>query len=242
MMKKRIRPGFTLIELLIAIVIFSGVMILSIATFARSATSSYKVSAVREKTEAARRIVDQISNDFQYIYAPQPKSGDGDVGKFNDSPNHICAPTGNVTVKGFCVDGNNIELLLKYPGDSTFVKKIYRFENIAGADSKITVQEERGCTFNLNADGTTAANRQLQNCIAGTQRDVIDINKYSIDNQTTVFSGVSVVNPTTGALATERAYLQINLKVKPRGVSVTCANLTGDSCYQLKTTVTAGGI
>jgi prepilin-type N-terminal cleavage/methylation domain-containing protein len=228
MMKKRVRPGFTLIELLIAIVIFSGVMILSIATFARSATSSYKVSAVREKTEAARRLVDQISNDFQYIYAPQT----GGLYSNDD----CTTPPAHANIKGYCLLGTSdgIDMLLRYPGDTDLTRKRYKIDS-TGSRSTLVVSEMRGCNINnpITGGAGSCPTGQLQN--SQNTRDALD-SKFALDYTASspVFSGASV-------LGSERGYLKIDLTVKPLG-STTCTNLSGDSCYRLKTTVTAGGV
>jgi len=234
------KKGFSLIELLVAITIFSGVMVLSLGAFARSATSAYKVSASREKTETARRIVDQISNDFQYIYTPQPMTSDVNIGTYTSIESSCGDPA---VIKGFCVNNNKIELLLRFPSEITYVRKVYRYSQIDGADWKLSATEQRGCTFHLSG-GATQPSRQLKNCTPDipTERIMLDITKHVLAEQTTVFSGLSVVDPIGGIPNVQRAFLQINLQVKPAGPAATCASLTGDSCYQLKTTLTAGGV
>lgn len=229
--------GFTLIELLVAITIFAGVMILSLGAFARSATSAYKVSVTREKTEAARRIVDQISNDFQYIYAPQ----DPTLGLFLDN----CGTSaGNITIKGFCVAttvGPNTEssaqLLLKYPTDSTYVKKTYRFKQRAVANNwTIYVNEQRNCSFNPSG----GIHQLVGGCgSSGTLgNDLLD-SKFVLSAESTAFNGESF-----WPVDLLKGFIKVNLSVKPVANATTplCRDLASDSCYQLKTTLTPGGI
>lgn len=236
------RSGFTLIELLVAITIFSGVMILSLGAFARSASSAFKVSATREKTEAARRIVDQISNDFQYIYIPQSDSNNQIIGQFSDD----CA----AKIKGFCfttgegANPSSAELLLQYPGDTKFVKKVYKFMARSTSQS-IFVAEQRDCEFDYSG-AITNTPKALTNCLtAGTLKDMLDDKKYAIDavSLISVFDGLTVL---AGAarIPPQKGYLKINLKIKPvnNTPDFCTSNPSGDSCYQLKTTLTPGGI
>ena len=99
--KKFYHKGFTLIEMLVAVTIFSGLIILAIGTFARSAISAEKTDALRSKTEAARSVIDQISNDFRYV------NGNDFVINSNT---------------------NQLSLTIKFP-DGTYSKKIYRYVN-----------------------------------------------------------------------------------------------------------------
>ncbi|HUD21136.1 MAG TPA: type II secretion system protein [Candidatus Saccharimonadales bacterium] len=99
--KNSFKKGFTLIELLVAVTIFSGLIILAIGAFARSAISAEKTDALRSKTEAARAVMDQVSNDFRYVYA------------------------NNYTIDS---SANSLSLTIKFP-DATYSKKIYRYAN-----------------------------------------------------------------------------------------------------------------
>src|SRR5579864_6205111 len=60
------KPGYTLVELLVSVLIFSGIIVLAIAAFARSVNSGTRSNTVRAQVEAARSTIDQLTNDMHY--------------------------------------------------------------------------------------------------------------------------------------------------------------------------------
>lgn len=103
------KKGFTLIELLVAVTIFSGLVILAIGAFARSAISSERTDALRDKTQAARSVIDQIGNDFRYVYID------------NNKQEHF----------SYSDTTKELKLTLRYPDDS-LVLKTYQYDFSAG--------------------------------------------------------------------------------------------------------------
>jgi prepilin-type N-terminal cleavage/methylation domain-containing protein len=90
------KPGFTLLEMLISVAIFSGLVILILAVFVRTASSQARVSVLREKSEAARSAIGRITNDFQYLYLEKSITlGDGDNNEINRTFKGFFLPTTN---------------------------------------------------------------------------------------------------------------------------------------------------
>jgi prepilin-type N-terminal cleavage/methylation domain-containing protein len=70
MKKTKIQHGFTIAELMIATTIFSVVLIVILAAFMQIGRMFYKGVSLNSTTEAARNLVDNISNDAKLSYAP----------------------------------------------------------------------------------------------------------------------------------------------------------------------------
>lgn len=123
------RNAFTLIEILVAVSIFSGILILSMGALARSTRSASTVEGVRQKTEAARTVIDQISNDFQYLF----QGGSYMSGLATVVP----LPT------GFQVSGVNqvLDVMVRYPNNAAVFHRRYELAEISGRNT-ITVQQE----------------------------------------------------------------------------------------------------
>lgn len=166
------KPGYTLLELLISIAIFSGIMILAIGAFSRSASSSAKSNIVRAKSEAARTVIDQISSDFRYVTP--------------DAAPYGCAPT----QIGFCVNPaafasvpSSVSMLLKYPDQSTYVMKTYF---VSSTNPTVRVIENRDCTL---------ANLSVCQALIANARTFLNPD-YLLANSTDVFVGQSTAAKT----------------------------------------------
>lgn len=205
------RPGFTLLELLISIAIFSGLMILALGAFARSANSAATSNLTREKSEAARAVIDQISNDFRYVT--------------NDAAPYGCP----ADTRGFCLNPTafassgipaSVSMLLDYPGQGdNYVMKTYF---VSSVNHTVMVIENRGCVLtNLGACEQLASNG----------RTLLSDN-YLLQ-EPVAFDGKSRV-----AGAVETGYLQVNLLIRPKNTP-NCDTL--GPCYKLQTTLVPGG-
>lgn len=247
MRRLRSQPGYTLLELLISIAIFSGVMILALGAFARSATSTAKSNVVREKSEAARSLIDQISNDFRYISKDALPSG--------CLPDAKYAPGSGSDAKGFCVNPVNttvfthtvpssVVMLLKYPGQNTYVaKKYYVSEQ---APYTIMAIEVRDCTLEeITRPGWGAYNEPCNTVfeLSGnndgrySSQPLLD-RRYVLFG--TTFTDVEKVFTGKPETKTNSGYLGINLVIKPRGDGNVDCKVSG-TCYELKTTLVPGG-
>jgi prepilin-type N-terminal cleavage/methylation domain-containing protein len=78
----KLSAGFTVIELLIATAVFSLVLLVFLSAFLRISQLFYKGVNLSNTQEAARKIVQNISNDIQFYKTP-PTFGGG-------SPSSIC--------------------------------------------------------------------------------------------------------------------------------------------------------
>ena len=122
----RRKEGFTLLELLVAVTIFSGLMIVVLGSFSRSAFSLAGVNSLRQRSQAARGVVDTIGNDWQFLYLQNSDR--------SQSVNFIDNDAGfqNIQYRGFSLstDNNRLLLLLKYPDQSTteLVRRVYELK------------------------------------------------------------------------------------------------------------------
>ncbi|MEX1052200.1 MAG: type II secretion system protein [Patescibacteria group bacterium] len=237
------RGGFTLIELLVAVSIFSGIIVLTLGAFARSANSSLKSSAVRERTEAARTVVDRIGNDTQYLYV---------ASDFNAAINQCHSSTTAVAARGLYFSDDCLFMVLKYPDVAGLVTKRYaRADRAIGPIIYNTLEltEARGCAVpdpGATIDFATCNPAQTgQGVVIGDKYLLASGSEpaYSASNQ--LFSGITPLaaanqNPATTAI------LRLNVIVK--GVDVAnqpCVtdpntNLTSSHCYTIKTSFVVG--
>lgn len=211
--------GFTLIELLVSVAIFSGVVILTLAAFARSADSSIRSSAVRERTEAARTIVDRIGNDLQYTYTDQP---------FTAGPTE-CSATG-LDAYGLNFSDSCIFMLLRYPGFAIDEIVLHKYERTS-VDGKLSIylEEATGCEVINKAIICDPAR-------SGQSSDVIS-DKFSVVDEQPNFSGISPAMAMQGAGTTP--IINVAVTVKPTSFTGACS--TGPtSCYTIKTSFVPG--
>lgn len=229
-MKTRLkkRGGYTLLELLISILIFSGIIILALAAFARSAASSTKSNAVRDQVQAARLVIDKFTTDLHYIDTTDPAT----------SYFSTCGAAGKASYTGLrlspTVGCDETELLIKYPGATgagDLVWRLYVAQTVNNRPS-IYLYEQRGCS--VAGSAVTCG---------GTMSGPSDLlsSNYSVD-------GVGGVNPTFSGvdvnaanLAKVSPYVKVNFTIKPASaVAQTCAQLSPGDCYTLSTTVIPG--
>ncbi|MBI4948457.1 type II secretion system protein [Candidatus Berkelbacteria bacterium] len=213
--------GFTLIEVLVSIAIFSGLIILSIGVFARSANSANKSNAVREQTQVTRSIIDQIANDLRYV----------------DIKTHPPFCTENLEYLGFCYRDaeKDLSLLLKYPGDSNYTVKKYRF----AINGRVRVAEVRDCEIidELSGiDSNTVTNCPLTRAAIGDGSN-LNQGQYLIDYGLTKMT-------VTHKLSTSSLSGSVAIDVTTKDAELTQCFASGQTtsgrCYNLRTTIVPG--
>ena len=218
------KPGFTLLEMLISVAIFSGLVILILSIFVRTASSQARVNVLREKSEVARSAISRIKNDFQYIYMEKPVT--------------LVDMSGAESVfKGYYFTGfNDLVMLLKYPnkGETGYAFKRYTTEKDGTNFSRtLKVREFRDCEF-INGKF------RLDSCDydSGMSMSLLP-DGYYIDDRT-VFSGLE---PDENPLST--GYIKLALNIKPAEYVKQYCNhpsVPDGACYKVETILTAGGI
>lgn len=214
--------GYTLIEMLISITIFSGLLIIVLGVVATSSSSSAKVSVLREKSQAARALIDQISNDLRYV--------DNGV-EFKD---------GNDTYKGFVLaetSKNRLVLALHLPNaDPNFplVRKEYIIQTFNN-HLTLTLLENRKCKVKPDL---------IWDCDTGLQSLTTDLlsTAYSLNNETnnfpSEFSGLLVTAAETAKVS---PYVSIDLTIKPIDLTSNCSDADSGTCYKVSTKINMGG-
>lgn len=226
------KPGYTLLELLIAITIFSALIIMSVGIFARTVTSAAKSNVSRQKTEAARSIIDQISSDFRYVV-------DSQVPTDCAAQQSQLQPVGQKSWYGYCVDSVNdvLYMLIKYPGDATYTAKAYSVDVdglIANGNQLIKVAEKRDCP-------------DITCTTAGVLPTTMLNNAYYLDAGQ-VFSAIpnslDYTNPVNPTAVLQKGSLAVNLSIKPIDLNKPCSDssVAAGTCYQLSATLVPGGL
>lgn len=220
------KTGFTLLEMLISIAIFSGLMILILGVFVRTASSQARVNVVREKSQAARVAINQITTDFQNIYYKPVTLGD--------------PVNNNYQFTGYYFSSDVLHFLIKLPNksDNELVFKSYSSTAVGGNNSSrsLEVREFRGCR--ITDDGKLYLTQGPSKCTGSgnaAYRSLLP-SGYVLDNRLPLFSGLypNQDPPRTG-------FLNIALAVKAEEyVSQLCSALTTGTCYKVQTTLTAG--
>jgi len=207
--------GFTLIELLVAVSIFSGVVVLTLGAFARSADSSVRSGAVREKTEAARSVVDRIGSDAEYIFSDR---------EFNSTA-ETCAALGQ-RQHGYSFSDSCLFLVLKYPGtDERDELVTHRYRQ---SGNEILFQEESGCsisqtTYEISCDETASSESNLLG------------QKYIFDADTTFIGGLL---SSTAQTNNEQPRIDVTVAIKPNDTvnqNSSCVSGNNTECYTIRT-------
>ncbi|MDO8649834.1 MAG: prepilin-type N-terminal cleavage/methylation domain-containing protein [Candidatus Berkelbacteria bacterium] len=210
--------GYTLIEMLISVTIFSGLLIIVLGVVATSSSSSAKVSVLREKSQAARGLIDQISNDLRYVDTEA---------EFTDS---------NTRYKGYVVESTRLVIALSLPNadpEWPFVRKEYTIETVS---NRLTIRllEERKCKItNFEWDCNPAFRSPVT--------DLLD-SAYTLNQEAgfpSEFGGINVVdaeqlNPKISP------FVSITFTVKPSDYTASCSAEPG-TCYKVSTSINSGG-
>lgn len=226
------RRGFTLIELLVSVAIFAGLVVIMMATFARSTNALTATSGLREKSQIARSTIDSIGNDFRYLYL---KNDQGTPTAFrwgNDGTN------GQADHYGFAVNsiGDEAYLLLRYPGDAKFTFKHYTIGSFGSPPrSTLTLEEGRNCQ--LDAGTRQVVTNQNGNCTPATS-DLLS-SKWILDTIGSKRSSFieTAITPTKAGLLT------IGLTILSKDFAqLSCDNssMPAGECYQTRTSFTQG--
>lgn len=216
--------GFTLIELLVAVAIFSGLMLVVLGSLSRSSLTLASVNGLRERSQAARQIVDQISNDWQYVYNRDLKIKFPAKSDILDIEN------------GYYTDTNKGKLImvLKYPRQDELTVKYYHLRPVSTIPH--SGEFRKGCknadTLDISAGCDTVIYTGLHPLLSARfGLDDDRANGYGSYFQATR----PVDNKTTGML-------KVELTVRPAvyEASVSCSSLPKGTCYKLSTTLTQG--
>jgi prepilin-type N-terminal cleavage/methylation domain-containing protein len=227
------KRGYTLLEMLISVAIFSGLVILILAVFVRTTSSSARVSVLREKSEVARSAMSQISNDFSYIYNDKSLlllEGAGEPFEFTG---YAFENTGG---------SNNLVLALQYPATSNeqFVVKRYLTDTVVPESRYLKVKEYRGCLLESGAVADTVRLESCDNYAIASEQSVLP-DSFFLDNDiiAPAFSGAPIMpQASTG-------YLKISLNIKPAEYQDELCDspeVPVGSCYKVETILGAGGL
>ncbi|MCR4308312.1 MAG: type II secretion system GspH family protein [Candidatus Berkelbacteria bacterium] len=216
--------GYTLIEMLISITILSGLLIITLGIVATSSSSSAKVSVLREKSQATRTLVDQISNDLRYV--------DTNV-EFKES---------DTIYRGYLLEEtskNRLVLALHLPkADPNFplVRKEYTIQTY-NDHLTLTLLEKRKC--NIDPDLTWFCDSEFLSPITDLLSTTYSLNQGATNDFLSEFSGLMVVDAENDHIS---PFVSIDLTVKPSDVSLDCTNSLVDAgtCYEISTTINMG--
>lgn len=224
------KRGFTLLELLIAVAIFSGLAILTLGIFARSASTSLKTNDSRQRTQFARQIIDLISKDLRLVYRG---------GQLQDvySQSTTSCDSRNPTVEGYDFTDRCIVMVLRYPNDpqNQFVWKMYMQNEENGA---VSVLEKRGCTIESEgARGNALAcpnSSAIPSELVGSETD-----QFTTEVGSQLFTGLSpmraqAINPSPVP------FVKMAITIKPKDLQELCAQ-SPSQCYTVSTTISSGG-
>jgi len=217
--------GYTLIEMLISVTIFSGLLIIVLGVVATSSSSSAKVSVLREKSQATRTLIDQISNDLRYV----------DLTANLDANN-----------KGFIVDTSartRLIMAILLPGadkDIGLVRKEYVIEQF-NDHWTLTLREGRECkrAYFLTFDGPNGCNKKSDKTDLLTS--AYSLNQGRLPSEfPSELSGLLVADAESAGVS---PYVSMDLTIKPVDLSLDCSDLSVDSgtCYKVSTKINMGG-
>ncbi|MEK9167434.1 MAG: prepilin-type N-terminal cleavage/methylation domain-containing protein [Patescibacteria group bacterium] len=218
-----VRSGYTLIEMLISVTIFSGLLIIVLGVVATSSSSSAKVSVLREKSQATRTLIDQISNDLRYV----------DLTANLDADN-----------KGFFIDTSartSLVMALLLPGadkDIGLVRKEYLIEQFNGHWT-LTLREGRDCkrAYFLTFDGPNGCNKKSDKTDLLTS--AYSLNQGQLPAQfPSELSGLLVAD---AKIAEVSPYVSMDLTIKPFDLTENCDQAESGSCYKVSTKINMGG-
>lgn len=226
--------GFTLVELLVSVAIFSGIVILALGAFARSADSSLRSSAVRERTEAARTIIDRISGDARYVYTAEP---------FTAGANE-CANNAQTAMGAFFTD-DCLAMVLLSPGanpDGGLVFKRYLRQIRSANQESVFLEEARDCDIvggtDVNPGALSCPDRTfITSEIISDKFAIVDGADpvYQTPNRP-LFSGLS---PQEALANNVTPVLELHVVVRPTLFSQECSESPG-SCYAIRTSFVPG--
>ncbi|MEK7202527.1 MAG: type II secretion system protein [Patescibacteria group bacterium] len=211
----RASRGYTLIEMLISVTIFSGLLIIVLGTVASSSSSSAKVSLLRDKSQAARSLIDQISNDLRYV--------------------DLTANLNNED-QGFLIDRSartSLTMALLLPGkdkDTGLIRKEYKIEQQFNNRLTLTLKEGRGCK--------RAGYLAFSACDQESEKTDLLSSAYTLGQETGFSSELSGLNVLEAEQQTPpiSPFVSMTFSLKPVGLTTSCS-LDPGTCYKVSTTV-----
>lgn len=221
-LKTTVRPGYTLIEMLISVSIFSGLLIIVLGSVATSSSSSAKVSVLRAKSQTARTLIDQISNDLRYV------------------DTSIEIKYGDKTEKGYILGRDYLILALRLPytkSDAELVRKEYVIKTI-GDDSRLTItlKEGRGCQKDNNLFFTNCALQSKETDLLSSAYVLNDSTDF-----TSGFAGITVNEAANKYTPPISPSIGMVFTVKPLEFSnKSCGDLDSGTCYKVSTRLNMG--
>ena len=221
--KYRTSRGYTLIEMLISVTILAGLLIIVLGTVAASSSSSAKVGSLREKTELARSLIDQISNDLNYI------------------DTKATFTIGDKVYSGYLLEPNRLILVLHLPKtdrQTELVRKEYRMV-LEQPQQRLTLKlsEGRQCQLVIGDDLDCDKN-------TSESAETIDLlpEAYSLIQETrlfeSTFGGIGVLEARVKSPPIS-PYITLAFTIKPVDVVSTCTADPG-TCYKVSTTFNVG--
>mgnify|MGYP001580645432 FL=1 len=212
------KPGYTLIEMLISVTIFSGLLIIVLGAVATSSSSSAKVSILREKSQAARFLIDQISNDIRYIDTSIELKVDGN------------------SYNGYMVTADRLVMALHLPNtdkNSELVRKEYQIKLIANDRMTVMLTEWRHCRLDLG--------QLLDNCDQKSEPTDILSSVFILNKDANVFPsefGGITVEAAENENPPISPFLSIVFTIKPvEFKKLSCLNIDNGICYKVSTTL-----
>lgn len=214
--------GYTLIEMLISVTIFSGLLIIVLGTVASSSGSSAKVSVLRDKSQSARSLIDQISNDLRYADTSA---------EFKEGATHY---------RGYAIELSNTHLViaLKLPNadpNKPLVRKDYEIKTINNRLT-ITLKEGRKCLITASPNLILECDQNSTNSI-----DLLS-SAYELNHVRPTFpsefGGLNVIDAEQPPQPIS-PFVSMVFTLKPVGFTTAC-NLDPGTCYKVSTTVNMG--
>lgn len=222
------RKAFTLIELLVAVSIFSGVVILTLGAFARSADSSIRSSAVRERTKEARTVVDRIGNDTRYLYTKET---------FNAGASE-CTTTPK-TALGYMFSNGCLAMLLQYPGSADDELVFHRYARvITGNRESVHLEEANACQITGGNIVCSDPDRS-----SSTFNDIMSLGFSIVDETDPYYSSkqlFSGITPFDAQAQNVSPILTVRVVIKPTNITNDC-DVAKNECYTIESSFVPGG-
>lgn len=222
--------AFTLIELLVAVAIFSGIIVLALGAFAHSASSSFKSTQIRERTEAARTIVDRIGNDIQYLYT----SGD-----FLAGTTECYNSTGSTMARGLYFNNDCLFMLLQYPDSTGLVSKKY---SRSASFTSLELEEARDCSIDVSQDIVCDITTASKGTVISDKYVLAMGSEAAYGDPNQLFTGLAPYEANNQSPKTT-GIISLNVVIKSLEVKGEECILTPDPsshCYTIKTSFVVG--
>lgn len=224
--------GYTLIEMLVSVSIFSGLLIIVLGTVASSSSSSAKVSLLRDKNQAARALIDQISNDFRYV---------DKAAVFEDKVVLPCKTRqdGSCLYQGYSIAPNRLVLALHLPNTDPATQIVRKEYNIEVISSRLTLTLREGRQCRINVSSILICDQQ-SNPIPIDLLSTAYVLNDGLADWPSSFGGLTV-DQGQGATPSITPFLTISLTIKPVGFrSLSCRDIDPGNCYKVSTTLSLG--